>query len=83
MRTTVDLPDELLAQLKVVAIASKCTLTQVIQDAVRESMARRKRRPTTRCELPVFGEGGVLPGVDLDDTSALMDVMDDRADARR
>jgi hypothetical protein len=83
MRTTVDLPDDLLAQLKRVAIASERTLTQVIQDAVRESLARRKRPPTARCELPVFGEGGVLPGVDLDDTSALMELMDDHADAGR
>jgi hypothetical protein len=83
MRTTIDLRDDLLTQLKGVAIASKCTLTQVIQDAVRESLARRKHRPSARCELPVFGDGGVQPGVDLDDTSALVDVMDDRADSRR
>jgi hypothetical protein len=27
----------------------------------------------------VFGEGGVLPGVDLDDSAALLDLMDDGA----
>jgi hypothetical protein len=83
MRTTVDLPDELLAQIKRVALASKSTLTQVIQDAVKESLARRKHRPAPRCDLPVFGESGLQPGVDLDDTSALLDVMDDLADSRR
>ncbi len=83
MRTTVDLPDDLLRQIKRVAISSKRTLTHVIQDAVRESLARRRHAPAARCTLPVFGEGGVHAGVDLDDTSALLDVMDDRADARR
>ena len=83
MRTTVDLPDSLLKQVKQVAIASKRTLTQVIEDAVRESLARRKSRPQERRELPVFGEGGVQPGVDLDDTSALLDVMDEHVDSGR
>jgi len=32
-------------------------------------------------ELPTFGEGGVQPGVDLDDSAALLDLMDDDAAA--
>jgi len=83
MRTTVDLPDSLLKQVQQVAIASKRPLTQVIQDAVRESLARRKSRPQERCELPVFGEHGVQAGIDLDDTSALLDVMDEHVDSGR
>lgn len=83
MRTTVDLPDDLLAQAKRVAINSKRTLTQVIVDAVRESLARRKDRTASRSHLPVFGEGGLQPGVDLDDTSALLDLMDTDAEPRR
>ena len=79
MRTTVDLPDDLLAQAKQAAFASKRTLTQVIEDAVREALARRKRRAPQSFELPVFGGDGIQPGVDLDDTAALLDVMDDRA----
>ena len=27
-------------------------------------------------ELPVFGEGGMRPGVDLDDSAALLDIME-------
>ena len=82
MRTTVDLPDDLIAQVKRVAVGTKRTLTQVIEDSIRESLARRKRRPAERCQLPVFGEGGVQPGVDLDDASALLDVMDDAESGR-
>ena len=82
MRTTVDLPDDLIAQVKRVAVGTKRTLSQVIEDSLRESLARRKRRPVERCQLPVFGEGGVRPGVDLDDASALLDVMDDAEPGR-
>jgi ribbon-helix-helix CopG family protein len=77
MRTTIHLPDELLAQAKQAAASSRRTLTQVIEDALRESLARRKRGGRDQpLSLPVFGEGGLQPGVDLDDTSALLDAMD-------
>jgi hypothetical protein len=33
--------------------------------------------------LPVFGEGGLLPGVDLDNSAALLDAMDARGAAPR
>lgn len=77
MRTTLNIPDELLAQLKKVAAASRRTLTAVIEDALREALARRRRgaRPG-RVSLTTFGGSGVHPGVDLDDTAALIDVMD-------
>jgi len=29
-------------------------------------------------ELPTFGSEGVLPGVDLDDSASLLDLMDER-----
>jgi hypothetical protein len=48
----------------------------MVEDALRQSPHRRY--PTTRraVELPVFGEGGMRPGVDLDDSAALLDVME-------
>jgi hypothetical protein len=75
MRTTINLPDDLLAQLKKLAAASGTTVTALIQDALRESLARRRRplRPP-RVELPTFGTGGLQPGVDLDDSAALLDL---------
>ena len=76
MRTTIQLPEELLAEAKHAATTSRRTLTQVIEDALREALARRKQHVRQPVDLPVFGEGGLLPGVDLDDTSALLDLMD-------
>ena len=77
MRTTIHLPDDLLVQAKHAAAASRRTLTKVIEDALREALARRKPRGRGQpVSLPVFGEGGLQPGVDLDDTAALLDAMD-------
>jgi hypothetical protein len=74
MRTTIHLPDDLLVQAKQAAAASRRTLTQVIEEALREALGRRKRRGRPDApRLPLFGEGGLLPGVDLDDSAALLE----------
>ena len=79
MRTTIRLDDALLADAKVLAARTGRTLTSVIEDALRESLARGKARERTRVELPVFrpaGRGGLQPGVDLSDSAALLDLME-------
>jgi hypothetical protein len=81
MRTTILLPDALYRETKAAAAASGRTVTSLVADALRERLARRtpaKKRPS-RARLPVYrGKGGVRPGVDLDDSAALLDVMDGR-----
>ncbi len=78
MRTTLRLDDTLLRDAKRFAIETRRTLTAVIEDALREALARRTRRaPASPAPLPTYGRGGLRPGVDLDDTGALRDVMDD------
>jgi hypothetical protein len=78
MRTTIRLDDRLLADAKQLAARTGRTLTDFVSDALRESLARAqgggaKDRP----QLPVFCAGGGLqPGVDLDDSAALLDLMD-------
>lgn len=54
------------------------TLTAVIEEALRAALAPRRARGRERVELPTFGSGGLLPGVDLDDTASLLDAMEDR-----
>jgi hypothetical protein len=77
MRTTIRLDDDLLARAKELAARTGRTLTAVIEEALRAALAQgRARRGRGRIELPTFGRGGVLPGVDLDDTAALLDVME-------
>ncbi len=83
MRTTIRLDPDLLARAKALAARTRRTLTAVIEDALRAALARsRSTRGRERIELPTFGSGGLLPGVDLDDTSALLEVMESDADPR-
>jgi hypothetical protein len=79
MRTTIRLDDELLARAKALAARTGRTLTAVIEDALRAALAQsRPRARSQRTELRTYGSGGVLPGVDLDDTSSLLDLMESR-----
>jgi hypothetical protein len=77
MRTTIRLDDQLFATLKKTAADEGRPLAAVIEDALRESLARRSahaaRKPVS---LPIFRGDGVLPGVDLDDGSLLLDLME-------
>jgi Arc/MetJ family transcription regulator len=80
MRTTIHLPDDLLAQAKRAALESGTTLTAVIEEALRERLARRTGSSTTPVRLTTFGGSGPKPGVDLDNSAALLDFME-RSDA--
>ena len=79
MRTTIRLDDDLLREAKRRAAASGRTLTAVIEDALREALSRRSAEPAQGwVSLPTFGGGGrgLMPGVDLDDSASLLDLMD-------
>ncbi|HEX9894119.1 MAG TPA: DUF6364 family protein [Gemmatimonadales bacterium] len=81
MRTTVRLDEALLRQAKEYAARTGRTLTSVIEDALRGLLARRgKGRVRERVRLPTYAGKGLQPGVDLDDTAELLDLMD-RGDA--
>jgi hypothetical protein len=80
MRTTIRLDPHLLREAKELAVRTGKTLTAVIDDALRESLARhRSQRRRSRLTLPRFKGKGLRPGVDLDDTAGLLDVMDGRS----
>jgi hypothetical protein len=76
MRTTINIDDDLLAEAKQVAARTGRSLTAVVEDALRESLHRRHTTARRAVELPTFGEGGLQLGVDLDDSAALLDLMD-------
>jgi hypothetical protein len=76
MRTTISIDDSLLAQAKQVAALTGRSLAAVVEDALRESLSRRREHERRAVELPVFGEGGVQAGVDLDDSAALVELME-------
>jgi hypothetical protein len=77
MRTTVRLDERLLAEAKKHAAETGRTLTAVLEDALRETLARRRVRVRKKpVRLKTVKGDGVRPGVDLDDTAALLDMME-------
>lgn len=81
MRTTIRLQDQLLAEAKQLAARTGKTLTAVIEEALRESFARRVQDPQREpIRLNTFG-GVLRPGVDLDSSAALLELMDRPDDA--
>lgn len=80
MRTTVRLNEALLEQAKREAARRNETLTALIEQGLRLALAQ-SRAPQRR--LPILvptcrAGGGTLPGIDLNDSSALLDVMEGR-----
>ena len=71
------LDDQLLTDAKEHAARTGRTLTALLEDALRALLAleNRPRRPRLR-RLPTYGEGGLQPGVDLDNSADLQDLMD-------
>jgi hypothetical protein len=78
MRTTINVNDTLLADAKRLAQESGTTLTAVIEDALRERLARRRSASggDDGFRLHTFTGRGLQPGVDLDDSAGLLELMD-------
>ena len=75
MRTTLQLNDELVVQAKIRAARSGRTLSQVIEDALRQALTPRAEPARRRASVPT-SPGRPLPGVNLDDNAGLLDFMD-------
>jgi hypothetical protein len=75
MKTTIDLPDELLIAAKQRAAELRCTLRTLIERGLRHELAgrtrsRTRRRPRIRW---VTSPGGLPPGLDVRDRAAMHD----------
>jgi len=77
MRTTIRIDDNLLTLAKKAALDNKSTLTAIIEDALKEKLFRNKTKSdSTKVKIVTFKGEGVLPGVDLDDASSLLELME-------
>jgi hypothetical protein len=76
VRTTITLDDALLIEIKTSAAKTGRTMNQVVNDAIRTGLARADQLQAAPINLPVFHGGQLQPGVDLDDSAALLDLMD-------
>ncbi|MBO0839736.1 MAG: type II toxin-antitoxin system VapB family antitoxin [Sciscionella sp.] len=81
MRTTVTIDDHLLAEAKAVAARSHRTLGSVVEDALRKLLAEydkpRYELPTSGVPFTTDGEGGLRPGVDLEDKELMAELLGD------
>ena len=78
MRITIELDDDLYAKVKRLAAGRGRTMSEIVQDALRESLTRQIHAQRPRTELPVFHGTGVLPDVELEDSAALLEIMGGR-----
>jgi hypothetical protein len=77
MRTTIHLDDTLYRDVKTAAAESGQTVTTLIEDALRQRLAGRKRgRGRKRLHLPTWKGKGLQPGVDLNDSASLLERME-------
>jgi Arc/MetJ family transcription regulator len=76
MRTTIRLDDDLLRRAKRAAAERGTTLTALVEEALRRTLAPEPAPARRSLALPTFRGDGLQPGVDLDDTASLLDVMD-------
>lgn len=82
MRTTVDLDIHLLREAKQRAASRGVTLSSVMEEALREMLARYADGPPS---APVTlttdpGGGGLRPDVDLDNNAATLELMESADD---
>jgi hypothetical protein len=77
-RTTVRLPEDLIRRAKRKAAAEGRSLTSLIEDGLRRVLSERTPAGKGRRTLPPVSTatGGLLPGIDLDDSAALQEMED-------
>jgi hypothetical protein len=75
MKTTIELPDELLIAAKKRAAELRRPLRQLVEDGLRQQLAdpRRGERSNRKKIRWVTSKGGLPPGLDVSDRSGMHD----------
>ena len=80
MRTTIQLDDNLHESARRHAVEKGKTFTALVEEALREKLSSREKssRSSTqqRIVLNTVNGKGVLPGIELDNNAALLDLME-------
>ena len=76
MRTTIRINENLLKRAKKLAANEGRTLTSLVEDGLALILTKPKAKRRERVELPISkATGGVMPGIDLNRSSDLEEVM--------
>lgn len=79
MRTTISIEDDVLARAKAKALERKCSLGDLVNEALLLSLSTDSRvRDASPYRLTTVKGNGVNPGVELNDNAALLDCMEYR-----
>jgi predicted transcriptional regulator len=78
MRTTLNLDDELMRRLKRRAAETGRTMTELMEEAIREMLARSSSPAEEREFRWVTVKGRVQSGIDITDRDSLLDAMEGR-----
>jgi predicted transcriptional regulator len=79
MRTTITIDDHLLDEVRRRAAERRQTVSQVIEDSVREALVRQQESDRRPFVVHPVDAGETQPGVDLDDNAALLALMNGEA----
>ena len=81
MRTTVNIDDDLLAAIKVIAASKHAALGDVVDDALREYLAERAKPVVdfswSDIAIEVPGGQGMRPGINWRSNAAMLEYMED------
>lgn len=76
MRTTIQLDDELHEIARKYALEKGKTFTRIVEESLREKLLSRPAgHKVAPVVLPTVDGDGIRPGVDLDDSAALLELM--------
>lgn len=79
MRTTITIRDDVLKRARQLALARSCTLSDLVEESLQRALAAPTTAPPSeQARIPTFAGRGLQPGVDLDSTAGLLDVMEER-----
>ena len=74
MKTTLDLPDELLMEAKKYAVEKRTTLKALVEEGLRQRLGAGEQQPATRKRIRwVVTAGGVPPGMDISSRKSMME----------
>ncbi len=77
MRTTIRINDALLLQLKKIVLENNKTLSDIVEEALIEKLARLNAMENVEpVKLVTFKGNGLQPGIDLDDSASLLEMME-------
>ena len=77
MRKMIEIRDDLLEMAEQKAMRDRRTLSELVEEGLRAILDEKHGRRASDFDLPVSKKrGGTLPGVDINNNAALLDILD-------